>query len=367
LFQQKQYSASIKVLDKALEQLKNTGSHFRNEIVEAYKIYADSYEALGNYKKALQSKNMYIQLYDSLTKKDKIDMISRLEVRYGIAEKNKELALQKLRLSEVSISNQHKNILILGISLVAVLGSAIFGLWRNKNLAKQKIQRQEINNLQQEMKIERLNASIAGEEKERVRIARELHDGIGGLLSAAKMNLELIKNVITGDNKTDYYDGMKLLEEAGVELRQAAHNLMPEILLQEGLAAAVASFCERLSNKSKTQINFQSFGTQKHIGQQVDLTIYRIIQELVHNIVKHANATTAVVQLNFQNDASLGITVEDDGIGFEENPASNANGIGLKNIKERVKELRGKIDIQSTYGNGTGFYLEFQLENTETV
>ncbi len=366
LYQQKKYAETISLLNATHEELKKTGSHFRNEIVEAYKISADSYEALGNYKKALEHKNIYLKLYDSLTQKDKIDMISRLEVRYGIAEKDKELALQKLTISEVNNSNRNKNFMLVGFSVFALLGTVIFSLWRNKTVSRQNLQEQKISNLQQKIKIERLNASIAGEQKERTRMARELHDGIGGLLSAAKMNFESAKKklpVVPGD----FGDGIKLLEEAGTELRQAAQNLMPEILLQEGLSVALASYCERLSSKSSTVITFQSFGKQEKIGQPSDLTIYRIVQELVHNIVKHANATAALVQVNFHPDESINITVEDNGAGMPQSMAVNTYGMGLKNINDRVKELNGKIDIQSEAGKGTGFYLEFQPDNFETI
>jgi two-component system NarL family sensor kinase len=366
LYQQKQYAAAIALLSRTHEELKKTGSHFRNEIVESYKISADSYEAMGNYKKALEQKNIYLELYDSLSKKDKIDMISRLEVRYGIAEKDKELALQKLTLTEVNNSNRNKNFLLVGISLFAFLIVVIFALWRNRNVSTQKLQLQKIDNLQQKIKIERLNASIAGEQKERTRMARELHDGIGGLISASKMNFELAKKKIPQESVADFADGLKLLEEAGIELRQAAHNLIPETLLQEGLSAAVAAYCERLSSKGTTTISFQSFGEQQHTGQSYDLTIYRIIQELVHNIVKHARAKTAMVQLNFHPDNSLSITVEDDGIGMKQD-GSHADGMGLKNIHNRVKELNGTLEVKSETGKGTGFYLDFQPENLETA
>lgn len=198
LFQQKQYAEAAALLHKAQEELKKTGSHFRNEVVEAYKISAESYEALHNYKKALEYKNVYLTLYDSLSKKEKVDMISRLEIRYRIAEKDKELAIQRLTLADIESKVRYKNFWIIGILLLTSLAVLIFGLWRNKNIDKQKLQQQNIDNLQQKIKIEGLNVSIAGEEKERTRMARELHDGIGGLLSAAKMNFELLKNKIPG-------------------------------------------------------------------------------------------------------------------------------------------------------------------------
>ncbi|MFT3910763.1 MAG: histidine kinase [Ferruginibacter sp.] len=366
MFQQKQFAEAAALLNKTQEELKKTGKHVRLEVIEAYKLSAESYEAMHDYEKALKYKNIYLSLYDSLTKKDKVDMISRLEIRYRLSEKDKELAIQKLTLSDIESKVRYKNFWIVFILLISLLGILIFGLWRNKNIHKQKLQEQNISNLQQKMKIEGLHASIAGEEKERTRMARELHDGIGGLLSAAKMNFEILKNKIPAENKADFIDGVELLETAGSELRQVANNLMPEVLLEEGLAVAVGAFCERMASKSNTQITFQSFGTQKNIGQLTDLPIYRILQELIHNIVKHAKAKTALVQINFQDDDGLSITVEDDGTGIPDASFNNAKGMGLKNIKDRIKELSGKIDIQSSPENGTGFYIEFQPENIKT-
>lgn len=368
-FQQKEYQTTIDILNKALEDLKSTGIHFRNEVVESYQIYADSYEALGKYEKALEYKNIYIKLYDSITKKDKIDMISRLEIRNRMAEKDKELALQKLTLNEVSSKVRDKNFWIGGISLLALSGFLIFGLWRKKNIDKQKLQQESINNLQQKIKIERLKASISGEERERTRIGRELHDGIGGLLSVARMNFELARKVKANEENEDFQDGIKLLEEATVELRKAAYNLMPEVLLNQGLASAVQAFCEKMMSKSKTNIAFQAIGDRPDVTSAFDLPIYRIIQELVHNIIKHANATQALVQLNFQEDGTLDITIEDNGIGLPEDAFEKLLSMGLKNIKERVNDLGGKLDIQSSPETGTSIYLEFESfqENMNTI
>ncbi len=242
MFQQKKYLPAIQLIDTTLKKLKTTGEHLRDEVVEAYKISADSYEALGDLKKALSYKNTYIQLHDSLLKKDRIDMINRLEIRYRIAEKDKELAEQKLVISEANIRVRQRNIMIIGICLLLLFGTALFWQWRRKNIHKQRLQQERIDNLQQKMEIERLNATIAGEEKERTRIARELHDGIGGLLSAAKMNFELVGKKGVEENDTDLRDGISLLQEAAAGLRDTAHNLMPEILLQEGLSRALDTF-----------------------------------------------------------------------------------------------------------------------------
>ncbi len=368
-FQQKQYKATVEILDKALVDLQKTGSHLRNEVVESYAIYADCYEVLGDYKKALGYKNIYIKLNDSLTKEDKGDIIIRMEVRNRMAEKDKELALQKLTLSEVKSKVRDKNFLIAGISLLALSGIVIFALWRKKNISKQKLQEGQIANLQQKIKIERLKASINAEERERTRIGRELHDGVGGLLSVARMNFELAKKTNDNTGNPDFTDGLQLLEEATVELRQAAYNLMPEILLNQGLASAVQAFCQKMTSKNSINIAFQAIGSRKSITSAFDLPVYRIIQELVHNVIKHARASHALVQLNFQEGDALSITIEDDGIGLPADAFENSRGMGLKNVKERLSDLGGKIDVQSTPETGTSIYLEFDSlhDNADTI
>ncbi len=368
-FQKKQFQATIDILNKTLDDLKLTGNPFRNEVVESYAIYADAYEALGNYEKALEYKNTYVKLYDSLTKEEKIDMISRLEIKNRMAEKDKELALQKLTLSEVKGKVRDKNFWIYGISLLAISGGVIFALWRKKNIDKQNLQQERIDNLQQKIKIERLKASITGEERERTRIGRELHDGIGGLLSVARMNFELAKKTNTNETNEDFTDGLKLLEEATVELRKAAYNLMPEVLLNQGLASAVQAYCEKMMSKASTTIAFQAIGKRPFVTSAFDLPIYRIIQELVHNIIKHANATQALVQLNFQEDGTIDITIEDNGSGLPREALEKSTGMGLKNMKERVSDLGGKLDIQSSPETGTSIYLEFESfqENINTI
>ena len=360
LYQLKQFTAAIQVLEQSLNQLKTTGGHLRNEVVDAYKDLADSYENLGDYRHALENKNIYSSLKDSLSHKEKLDMISRQEIRFRIAEKDKELIQQQLTIEKVNNKVRNKNAVIGSIAAIFLFLGLLLIMWRRRNIHKQKLQQQNIENLQQKIKIERLNATIAGEEKERMRIARELHDGIGGLLTAAKMNFELVKHNAGDVQHADFNQGLKLLEEAGVELRQAAKNLMPEILLQEGLTRAVQVFCERVSEKSDTHISFQAFGDRKIIDNNFELSVYRIIQELVHNIVKHSKAKTALVQISFQADGGMQITVEDDGVGINKTTLTHKAGMGLKNIQDRIKETGGKFDIQSAEGKGTSIYIEYE-------
>lgn len=360
LYQLGQYNEAIALTNEALEKLKTTGAHLRSELVDAYKTLADSYEATGDYKNALLQKNRYIFLSDSLMRKDKIDMVNRLQIRYRIVEKDKALAEQKLKIAAFENRVRSRNWLIVGIVSLILFSILGFGLWRRKNIHKQRLQQERIDNLQQKMEIERLNATIDGEEKERTRIARELHDGVGALLTGAKMNFELVKKSSQYEHNPDFLEGIKLLEETASGLRETAHNIMPEVLMQEGLSNAVHSFCERMTGKGGTVISFQTLGSPANMDASFDLPVYRIIQELIQNIRKHANASAALVQMNFHDDGGVDITVEDDGKGMDTGIVGKTNGMGLKNIQERVKQLGGRIDINSSTGKGTSVYLEFE-------
>ncbi len=360
LYQKKNYAGSIELTDKTITKLKTTGEHLRDEVVEAYKIAAECYEALGNYKDALKYKNIYLSLHDSVNKKEKIDIIHGLEIRYRISEKDKELAQQQLTIAEVQNKVRSRNIWIASISLFIFFIATIFALWRRKNIHKQKLQQEKINNFQKEMEIARLNASITGEERERERMARDLHDGIGGLLAAAKMNFELLKKEDNPTKTQDLNNGIKLLEEASIELRKTAHNMMPDLLLQNGLPQAIRHFCKTIGKNSHTQIKFQQYGTEKRFEKNFELSLYRILQELVHNIVKHAQATTALVQISFHENGNLDFTVEDNGKGMPDEAVKNSKGMGLKNIIERTRSMNGKADIYSQAENGTSINLSFE-------
>jgi two-component system NarL family sensor kinase len=363
-YQQKKYANSIQSFVSTMNDV-NSINFLTKEVIEAYKIAGDSYEAIGDMNKAVQYKNTYIRLHDSLMKKDKLDMMNRLQIKYRMAEKDKELAEQQLIIAETEGRVRKKNFWIAGISTITVFLLLVFGLWRRNIQHKQHLQQEEINNFQQKMEIANLNATIDGAEKERIRIARELHDGIGGLLAAAKRDFEMVKIDYHLHNKPDYMHGLLLLGEASAELRKTAHNMMPEILLQEGLVEAVAYFCHTVASNKTTQIHFQTVGAIQKFNPAFELTTYRIVQELVHNILKHAQASEALIQMSFSKTL-FDLTIEDNGIGIPNDIMTKTKGMGLKSIEDRLRTINGKMTIQKLPGHGTGIYLEVPIQK-ETV
>ncbi|RXK83532.1 tetratricopeptide repeat-containing sensor histidine kinase [Filimonas effusa] len=359
-YQQKLYDKSITTFEDTW-QLFNRDEFLDKEVVEAYKIAADAYEASGKLPQALRYKNTYIRLHDSLTRKDKLDMMHRLQIKHRITEKDKALAEQKLATAQAENRVRAKNLWIAIISFVAIFVFTLFVVWRRSSMQQQRLQQEKINNFQQQMEIANLSAAIAGEERERSRIARELHDGIGGLMAASKMNFELVRKTYSLDNEHNFRDGISLLEEAASELRKTAHNMMPEILLQDGLVVAVAYFCHKVGSNSTTEVHFQTSGAIRPFPPQFELAVYRIVQELVHNILKHAQATQAIVQMGF-SDTIFDVTVEDNGIGIPADIMDRSKGIGLKSVFERVKAIGGNLQIQNLPEGGTSIYFEVSLK-----
>jgi signal transduction histidine kinase len=145
-----------------------------------------------------------------------------------------------------------------------------------------------------------------------------------------------------------------------------AHNLMPEILQQEGLEQAIQLFCKNVCRGGKPEVVFETVGYLPKLPDGVELSVYRITQELLHNVIKHAAAGRAVVQLVYANNR-LGLTIEDDGVGFNSNEGMLTGGMGLHTIHNRVKSLGGTMDISSLPGDGTSIYIEFAISKNENT
>lgn len=363
-YQQKKYTQCLSILDSTWHNFKM--DFLNKDIVDAYKIYGESYEALGMKDQAIRYKNTYINLYDSFVKADKLNMMYKLESRYRLSEKDKKLAEQNLTISQAENDARKKNFWVAGISLVAIILVLVFVLWLRNVRHKQRLQ---AYSFEKQMEISRLSYTIQGEEKERKRIASELHDGVVGLLVAAKINLDLVKKEYHFSNESNFTEGIQLINQATSDLRKTAHNMMPEILLQDGLLKALEQFCNSIAASNTTSIYFEILGTPVKLKSSLELALYRIVQELVQNIIKHAQATEAFIQISFF-EKELSITVEDNGVGMNNsNGKGVGKGMGIKSIYDRVKAINGSISIESGYTKGTSIYinLDLQTENLETA
>jgi signal transduction histidine kinase len=292
-------------------------------------------------------------MFEALFKESYLQSAAEFEEKYESDKKDTQLKLQQ---AELVRKNYLNTILIVaGVTLLMLLLLS----YRNYK-QKQIIQQQRINELETEKKLTATEAVLKGEEQERTRLAKDLHDGLGGMLSGIKYSFQTMKGnlIMTPDNQQAFERSMDMLDSSIKEMRRVAHNMMPEALVKFGLDTALKDFCNDINQNGIVKIDYQSIDLENAgIDQTTAINIYRIVQELVNNILKHASARTAFLQVT-NNNGHIAVTVEDDGKGFDTSILSVEKGMGWSNIQSRIKFLNGKIDIQSDPGKGTSIHFE---------
>jgi len=279
----KDYNKALKYLDSALRLSKDI-SH-SEDLRDAYKNLADVYALQKRYDRAYTSYLMYDKLKDSLQNEKNNYIIEQIHTEYDVDKKDNEILLlnQKNKLHEATVARLAlvRNIII---GLAIAIATVIALLYNRRQLQQKNKFQTELNRQRNEL----FNTVITIQEKERKRIAQDLHDGLGSVLSAAKLKLSELEDdsLMAGPQKEKYFTTLALLDEAANELRNIAHNIMPATLAKIGLAAALQSIFENISSYSGLQIRFTAYGMDKRLNEETEVSIYRIILELVNNVVK---------------------------------------------------------------------------------
>jgi signal transduction histidine kinase len=220
-------------------------------------------------------------------------------------------------------------------------------------IQKRQIAEQKVKHLEQEQQLIATQAVLDGETTERSRVARDLHDGIGGMLSLVKLNLNDVKNFeIDGAGVEKFGKALDMLDQSIIELRRVAHHIMPETLSRSGLKVSLEDFCLAVPNA-----HFQYIGENIRLDSRLEVLLYRCTYELVNNAVKHAQANNINVQLMLDNNL-ISLTVQDDGVGFD--PQTVKAGMGIENIRTRIALYKGKLNIESFSGKGTEICIEVE-------
>ncbi|MFT3677739.1 MAG: histidine kinase [Chitinophagaceae bacterium] len=352
---QKKYKQAEELLLAMEKEIAQTTGKVHLEILLDYQ--SRLYEDWGDYKKALKYYKEYKEIADSASSEQNKQYASRLEVEYETAKKEARINLQQASIKQKNTLNY----ILIG-SAVALLTISLLSYRNYRN--KQKLQQQRISELEKEKQLLATQALLKGQEDERSRLARDLHDGLGGLLSGVKLQLGAMKGnlLMTEDHARVFNNALNKLDESIREMRRVAHNMMPEALINLGLSQALQDYCDGLSESQQFVINCQLYGLDQRMSPSSEVVVYRIVQELLNNAVKHAGATTILAQV-MRQDNRLTITVEDNGRGFDKDQLDTLQTAGLRNIQSRVHYLRGQMDIQSAPGKGTSVHIECTIEN----
>lgn len=344
-------------------------SEWRKKI---YKELADIYRATDRVEQGYEYLLKYTLLSDSIANKNRLESFNNLALKYGSREKQTSIELLKIE-KEYEINKnviQRQSLYILAFGLLIVLLSVYFiikfynhqiATTKTINEQKDEINYQKIRELEDAVRISSMRSMIEGQEKEQERIAKDLHDSLGGLLSAVKLQFDYLGSVNKDVNlQKAYTQAHHLLDTAVSEVRTISRNLQPSSLQDLGLVPAIKDLINRYNGENYPDIDFQYYDMPEKMDRMVALTIYRIIQELLNNSLKHAQASEILIQLNSEED-ELVIQYEDNGVGYDPNDLKS-RGMGLENIKMRVNFVHGTIHTESEPGNGMSVIMRVKYE-----
>ena len=305
--------------------------------------------------------------YDYLYKLDSIkDSINVKEQNIKISDITEQYDNEKLRADNLEIESkrkQNRNLLIGALAFILFGGTTFFLIQKNTKrkqlLAEQEkeLQIQKVGTLMKEQELASIDAMIEGQEKERQRIANDLHDDLGGMMATVKLHFNTLKD----KPSPKLYDKTNaLLDEAYQKIRTIAHAKNSGVIAKEGLLKSVRDMAQKVSAPGKIDIEVIDHGLENRLENSLELSIFRMIQELITNVIKHANATEASIHLT-QHDNSLNIMIEDNGKGFNARQVTKQKGMGLSSIDKRVDHLNGKLEIDSEIGRGTNIIIDIPI------
>ena len=285
-----------------------------------------------------------------------IEEFSGKQFQKGIADMETKYETEKKEVRIATLEKERKLYTWLVISGAIVILLMLFLLFvRHRiNVQKRELSEQKIIQLEQEKQLITTKAVLDGESSERSRLARDLHDGLGGMLSVAKLNLKEVKNygIMETSDIERFAKAIDMIDQSIAELRRIAHHIMPESLMHYGLKVSLEDFCNAIPCA-----HFHFFGEEIRLDSRLEILIYRCAFELINNALKHSNAKTINVQLMIEKNL-ISLTVHDDGKGFD---AKNIkHGIGLENIHNRIDLYNGKMKIISSPEEGTEISIEIE-------
>lgn len=336
----------------ALEALELAQEHkIENQDQILYTTLINSYYDAADYKEAADhAKKLIAILYDN-SKSASPEAFAELEVKYETAKKEQKIQEQKFIIEKKNTTIIVTMIIIILICLIAVV---IFQYVRNNQ--KQKLQAVIIKEQDEAAK-----AVINAEEQERSRMSQNLHDGVGQLLSGLKMNLEALgERLELKENEYILKNSISLLNESITEIRDVSHQILPNNIIRMGLINALKSLIGKI-DQNKIQIDLQIAGILNDIHPDIQLMVYRILQEGINNILKHAKAKKIEISISI-NEQFISAIIKDDGIGFETKGLKAEEGIGLSNISSRIRFLKGTYIIKSIINEGTTLQFDVPLK-----
>ncbi|SDF21246.1 Signal transduction histidine kinase [Epilithonimonas hungarica] len=315
---------------------------------DAYQLLSSIYEKKGDFQGSLKEYQNYVTAKEELNNNTVVNQIYDVEVDYlNQLNKMQQLELEK---KELAISNKNIWLFFLSIMFLMIFGG-LYLLYRNhQNKQEVKLQKTII-----ELTKKKSNAALEAEIQERKRIGRELHDSLGYLLSLAGLNASVLqkRKDISDEKKNELLNSlMESINDAFDEVRSISHNLAPSLLSEQGLKGALKNISDRVNQSNKLKMSFDTFGLNHKLDDLMENVLYRTLQEIVNNTIKHAEASELFIQIAKDNN-QITLMAEDNGKGFDIESLKDKSSFGLSHIRSWIENLNGTIHIDSKLNRGT--------------
>jgi len=343
-----QFAKAEKHLLESLKLAEGSGTSY--SVALANNALSDLYKAYGDFKKAYSYFVAGSKMHDSIFSAESDERIADIEAKYRTEKKEEEITFLKEKTALLDKQSKANKLLFSGIIIILILIIVLviisYRSYKHKQLAEKR-------KIQQNAERKVLDAVIETEYNERKRFAEDLHDGLGVLLSTTRLYINEIEDSDKHEQKSLIAQSNALLDDAIGNARNIANNIMPAALKNNGLEVAVKSFCDKINASGAISIKVQALNLKKHYKNTLEITIYRMLTEMVNNTLKHARATEISISL-VQKNSKLFVYYKDNGTGFDyEKMISSADkGMGLDNTISRIKSIGGSCDIVSSDGNG---------------
>jgi signal transduction histidine kinase len=355
------YSRALQIYDTCLSVALENG--LTNNLPLIYNNIYKTHELAGDFVQAFSYQSKYYTLKDSLFNIEKAIVINDLEYKYKKEKQEvKILALKNENIRKdlmIRKKTNERNLILAGLFLLFTVGAITYYFLRQRTKKDKIIAEQKIKQLEDEKRLMAAQGVVEGQEAERKRIARDLHDGLGVLLSSAKIQFSNIADKVT-ENRDIFDSATRLIEKAAIDVRKISHNMMPGLLTKYGLIEALESLFDQFEGNSEISGHLEVNGDVVRLPENSEIMVYRVIQEMINNTLKHANAKFISLNLNFSAQL-LNIQYSDNGAGFNVEEKLQAKSLGLSSIKSRVEFLGGEISIESKPGAGIMVFIQIPL------
>lgn len=354
-------ATAISTLKRSLELASHAQLH--QAVLEIHHKLHQWYSETQDFEKALEHLRSRSTMSDSLNRSRFDESVALGEVLYETASKEHRIAQQDQALALAATENRRRsfqrNALIGATILLALIALLLFRSMRNRQrlASKEKeLHHERIDQLLSQQEIKSINAMLEGQEKERDRMAKDLHDRLGSMLGGIKANMSALEDRVEQMRQDQQYQKVnRLLDQTVSELRQISHDMAAATLSRFGLEKALKDLRDTIHINGRLAVELKIFGLDQRLERSVELAVYRIVQELVSNVLKHAQARELSIDVT-RTPGRLSVVVADDGAGF--NTTSHSDGMGLTNVRSRASAIGATAQVDSTPGKGTTVSVE---------